>query len=474
MVNHLRRYRTGRMPDRRITSSLGAKVPPSVHAFIIRHTSVPGVCVLLLAMVAGACERPFVDQTPPQIEFLKPDLREVQTNPVVQVSISVTWFRSIRTVRLNGLEATQSGDRWEARIILNRGLTLLDIEVVGADDEIFSVTEYALHFPFTFTQNAPDLPEGRGGHSATYTRAGLLVIGGAQRAGGAAQPDAYILPPDGNRFVTKSSGLHYARAGHTATRLPDGRVLILGGSRVDNPAAVEDLIEHAEFYDPEADRFTVVPVEGQPIRRTLHTAKLRAVDGEIVVDLYGGRGDTRYGSDPFMGVRRDLRSFAIRSDTVFARNTIDSAPYLEDAIFGHTATQLNHGPYLILGTYFDGAFTNETSFLLEHDTPTGLQITPTPSMLTARTRHAAATLPGNMVVIVGGRQATPQNILVQAEIYSDEAGQFFRVPLLQPIVRRFGHTATNSSSQRILLVGGFGLDGTSYSASEFFHIVGNN
>lgn len=445
-----------------------------MHALIVRHTSVPGVCVLLLVMVAGACDRPFVDQAPPHIEILEPDLREVQTDPVVQFSISVTWFRSIRTVRLNGAEATQTGNRWEARIILNGGLNHLDVEVVGADDEIFSTREYVLHLPVTFTQNAPDLPEGRGGHSATYTRAGLLIIGGARRTGGAAQPDAYVLPPGGNRFITKSGRLHYARTGHTATRLPDGRVLILGGSRVDNPATVENLIEHAELYNPEADHFTVVPVEGQPIRRTLHTAKLRTVDGEVVVDLYGGRGDTRYGSDPFMGVRRDLRTFALRGDTVFARNRIDSAPYLEDAIFGHTATQLNQGPYLILGTHFDGAFTDEVSFLLEHDTPTGLLITPAPSMLTARTRHAAATLPGNMVVIFGGRQGTLRDILVQAEIYSDEAGQFFRVPSLQPIVRRFGHTATNSSSQRILLVGGFGLDGTSYSASEFFRSVRDN
>lgn len=442
-----------------------------MQAHFVRHIGVLGV---LVVMIAGACERPFVDQAPPQIEFLEPDLGEVQIEPVVQFSISATWFRSIRTVRLNGLEATRAGDRWEARVILNRGLTQLDVEVIGADDEYFAAKEYVLHFPFAFTQNAPDLPEGRGGHSATYTRAGLLVVGGARRAGGAAQSDAYVLPPGGNRFVTRSGRLHYARTGHTATRLPDGRVLILGGSRVDNPARVEDLIEHAELYNPEADSFTVVPVEGQPIRRTLHTAKRRVVDGELVVDLYGGRGDTRYGSDPFLGVRRDLRTFTLRSDTVFARNRIDSAPYLDDAIFGHTATQLNHGPYLVLGTHFDGAFTDRTSFLLEYDTPTGLRITPAPTMLTARTRHAAATLPGNMVAVFGGRRSTPRDIVLQAEIYSDEADRFFRIPSLRPIVRRFGHTATNSSSQRILLVGGFGLDGTSYSASEFFRIDREN
>ncbi len=471
MMSRLCRRRTGKASDRRIGSCLGSKALPNVHALFVRHTGVLGV---LLAMIAGACDRPFVDQAPPHIEFLEPDLGEVQIDQVVQFSISATWFRSIRTVRLNGMEATRAGDQWEARVILNRGLNQLDVEVIGADDEYFAAKEYALHFPFAFTQNAPDLPEGRGGHSAAYTRAGLLIVGGARRAGGAAQPDVYVLPPGGNRFVTRSGRLHYARSGHTATRLPDGRVLILGGSRVDNPASVEDLIEYAELYDPEADSFIVVPVEGQPIRRTLHTAKRRTVDEELVVDLYGGRGDTRYGSDPFLGVRRDFRTFAFRDDSLFARNGIDSAPYLDDAIFGHTATQLNRGPYLVLGTHFDGAFIDAASFLLEHDTPTGLQITPAPTMLTARTRHAAATLPGNMVVIFGGRQGTPRNIVVQAEIYSDEARRFFRVPSLRPIVRRFGHTATNSSSQRILLVGGFGLDGTSYSASEFFRIDRDN
>ena len=36
----------------------------------------------------------------------------------------------------------------------------------------------------------------------------------------------------------------------------------------------------------------------------------------VFVDLYGGRGDIRYGADPRLGTRRDLRTFETNLDTV--------------------------------------------------------------------------------------------------------------------------------------------------------------
>ena len=124
--------------------------------------------------------------------------------------------------------------------------------------------------------------------------------------------------------------------------------------------------------------------------------------------------------------------------------------------------------------FFDDDFTDEASFRLDYDTPLGLLITDTPPMPTPRTRHAAATLQSNLLVLFGGRQASFTNVLDRTELYSDEARRFFALPDLQQTVKRFGHTATNLSSQRILLVGGFGADGNSFTASEFFDVTPSN
>jgi hypothetical protein len=86
------------------------------------------------------------------------------------------------------------------------------------------------------------LPDGR-----------LLAIGGGVLAG---QPARGMLLASVERFDPTSGGWSAAapmllpRVGHTATALPDGRILVVGGQVRPGPAA--------ELYDPRADRWTVV------------------------------------------------------------------------------------------------------------------------------------------------------------------------------------------------------------------------
>ena len=89
----------------------------------------------------------------------------------------------------------------------------------------------------------------------------LLLIGGTDRLSGPAHDDAFLLPPNGARFEFLDNTLNVARTGHTATRLPDGRVLILGGSRTNDVASILDLVETVEIFDPETLQFDIVPFE---------------------------------------------------------------------------------------------------------------------------------------------------------------------------------------------------------------------
>lgn len=440
-----------------------------------RYLGLWGLATVLVAL--SACERPFIEVSTPGIEIVEPDLSIVFVESEMVFSVSASSFRPVKEVKLNGVPMTfdPQHERWELPFELRRGLNTLVVEAIDIDDVVGVDTSYAVHMPFRFVQNAPRLPEPRGGHTATLVPDGsLLITGGTERLTGPAHSDAFLLLPGGGSFEFLNDTLNAARTGHTATRLPDGRVLILGGSRFNDISNVRDLVETVEIFDPATLQFDVVPFEGQPIRRTLHTAVLRNAGSSLIIDLYGGRGDIRYGDDPRVGTRRDMRSFELVGDTLVALNTLASAPFLDAAISGHTETAVNVAQpgvlnaYLILGTFFDDLGPDEVSFRIDYTAPPDIFFTDVPPMLIPRTRHATATLGNGFLVILGGRQASPLSVLDQSELYNEEADRFFRMPGISQAIKRFGHTATNLSSQRILLVGGFGTDGNSLAFSEFF------
>src|SRR5206468_5626636 len=84
------------------------------------------------------------------------------------------------------------------------------------------------------------------------------------------------------RATTVTSGsLHYPRSWHTATMLPDGRILVLGG--VGSGGQVLDV---AELFDPKTATFEPLPATGLSARAH-HTANL-LTDGRLLVG--GGIG----------------------------------------------------------------------------------------------------------------------------------------------------------------------------------------
>ena len=327
------------------------------------------------------CERPLADFSGSTISILAPDLSGVLTESEIQFRVAVSSINSVSRVRLNNLplDLSADGSHWEITYVLRLGLNPLIFEATTEQGNTDIDTVYAMHMPVGVSLNAPVLPEGRGGHTATFTLAGdILVAGGSARRGGPASADAFVLVRGGRSFETLQQQMHAARTGHTATRLADGRVLLLGGSTTDNLQSIIDLVETAELYDPATDSFAVVPVVGQPIRRTLHAAILRDDDAGTFVDLYGGRGDTRYIPEPFLGVRRDLRTFEFARDTLFALHTLASAPFLDAAVYGHSVTRLHANTYVVLGGSSNSGLSAESDFLLQYSASGGLQDKPHP------------------------------------------------------------------------------------------------
>ena len=102
--------------------------------------------------------------------------------------------------------------------------------------------------------SAPVLPPGaemeveRAAHTATLLPDGRVLVAGGIRTGEAALASAELYDPEQRSFIPagEMTGL---RVGHTATLLRDGRVLIVGGW--DD----ERQLRTAELYDPATGRF---------------------------------------------------------------------------------------------------------------------------------------------------------------------------------------------------------------------------
>lgn len=99
--------------------------------------------------------------------------------------------------------------------------------------------------------------ESRAGHSATVLSGGqVLLVGGWYRTAGgqsAVRATAEIFDPATNS-CTATGSMSQARANHTALRMPDGRVLIAGGSDFVGGGYVD--LDEAEIFNPTTGTFS--------------------------------------------------------------------------------------------------------------------------------------------------------------------------------------------------------------------------
>jgi N-acetylneuraminic acid mutarotase len=194
--------------------------------------------------------------------------------------------------------------------------------------------------------------------------------------------------------------------GHTATSLLDGRVLVVGGYGSD----VEDRTE-ALVYEPASDRWRAVAPMGFP--RSYHTAT-RLADGRVLVA--GGR--VPMGAAEIYDPRRDAWSF------------------IPDAATGGsaTATLLRDGRVLVVGG---------TGACFVYD-PREDHWQPTGPMLQSRDQHTTTLLPDGRVLVVGGRAYVEGSLSDQAldstELYDPRRNRWTPGPRLQEA--RSSHTTT--------------------------------
>ena len=168
----------------------------------------------------------------------------------------------------------------------------------------------------------------RGNPSATLLENGdVLIAGGADHdtAGGIAGAEIFHA---GTLKFEAVRPMHYARISHTATLMPDGRVLIAGGRGASVTAT-------AELYDPKTKQ--LLPTGSLHVARYKHTAGLLS-DGRVLI---------AGGSD-----ERDWHG-TLNSAEVYDRRTgqFTAAANLHESRFKlpGTAVQVGSGDILIAG-----------------------------------------------------------------------------------------------------------------------------
>jgi hypothetical protein len=213
-----------------------------------------------------------------------------------------------------------------------------------------------------------------------------------------------------------------ARQQASATLLKDGRVLVVGGNDVNNPATVAS----AELYDPATGKFTLTGsphVYGVPIPSVLLKS------GRVLV----------IGCDASVGCASPLADVYDPSTGLFSA----IGPITGGCTFC-TATLLNDGRVLVAR----GADL-EPSLLYD---PSTNAFATTGSMTIARVTPTATLLSDGRVLIVGGFDRSVTMSLASAELYDPETGTFS--PTGSMTTPRVGQTATLLSDGRVLIAGG--------------------
>jgi hypothetical protein len=280
----------------------------------------------------------------------------------------------------------------------------------------------------TFTEIVGDDGAGIFGHTATLLPDGkVLLAGGFVNSvwdyGGSTSSNGASLYDSATGEFSGTGNMTASRGGHTATLLASGKVLIAGGADQD-PTGTG--LASAELFDPSTGAFT--ETGSMAVGRFLHTAT-QLQDGRVLIvgGVLTSASDpvaTAEVYDPATGI------FTMTGPMATARER-------------HTATLLADGRVLIVG----GTTSTGTTATVEVYDPSAGSFSVTGSMAEVRTFHTATLLPNGKVLVAGGGDENST-----AEVYDPITNSFSITDGME--IGRSGHTATLLPNGSVLVAGG--------------------
>lgn len=273
---------------------------------------------------------------------------------------------------------------------------------------------------------AHDMLSARGGHTATVLPDFKVLLAGGKNQRGTVLASTEIYDPTTEKF-SAGPRMITARAGHISAILGDSNILIAGGAGRGGAA-----LSSSEVYDYEKERFVT--------RSNMHSPRIRPTatvlrDGRVLV-TGGENGTTPLDS---------AETYDLLTGKWTLVGTM-SAPR-----FGHTATLLADGRVLIVGGRSVRQTVLSTAEIFD---PKTNKFTPGGTLRESRFLHAAALLPGGNVLITGGctdpAGASASNA---AEVYSPATRSSSAVgKMIQPSMKQAEPAVLLDG--RVLLIGG--------------------
>jgi hypothetical protein len=460
-----------------------------------------------------------------------PQFFDVSTGNAQLTGLPLARFVSVTVEGLSGLDATPVSRGSSPPVDLLSGTTLKLPVFFG------QIARFAGNVSVITRQRA-DLREARAGHTVTLLKDGrLLVLGGAVLSAqgalaGLPLARAEVYDPQTGESLSIGS-MSAARAFHTATLLKTGLVLVAGGVSLINDALAP--LATAELFEPATGTFRVV--EGglqERSGRAGHSATLLA-DGRVL--LAGGWGQEPGGSRvPLASAELfdpDRRAFAAVAPMASARANHSATALLDTRVLvaggrgvagalyetelfeptlgvftpgpnlpdnlpraGHAAVRLGSGLVLLVGgcRLPEAASVSGTAAtgsgchgpaavgsvldrvdLYDHAAPPVGRFIPgrVPVLTMARADPSATLLPGDSRVLIAGGVRSDGSTASVAEILEEkEGGTFDRRQAANELrAPRVFHGAARLSSGLVLLAGGAGRSGT--AAVSPFSILGS-
>ena len=239
--------------------------------------------------------------------------------------------------------------------------------------------------------------------SVMYDSGKIMYIGGGVEKGGPTNMAAFIdLNDPTPAWKTETTNMKNARRQFNATVLPDGTVLVTGGTKGEgfNLLGEKDTVHEAELWDPETKRWTTMAKESAD--RCYHSIALLLPDGRVLSAGGGEWGDARP-QDCLTNAQLFEPPYLFGKGT---RPTIVKAP--QETTYGGnidvtlgTSDLINKVSWVRLGSVTHCRNMNQSLMFLRGFTQTGTKLTiPAPA-------NANLAPPGHYMLFVLNKQGCP-------------------------------------------------------------------